>query len=47
VAGNAYTGVGIADCVRSGEAAADAVLAGIERDSSRASGRAVTGGGGQ
>jgi protoporphyrinogen/coproporphyrinogen III oxidase len=32
LAGNAYTGVGIADCVRTGEAAADAVLAGIERE---------------
>jgi oxygen-dependent protoporphyrinogen oxidase len=29
LAGNAYHGVGIPDCVRSGEAAADAVLAGL------------------
>lgn len=39
VAGNAYRGVGIPDCVRSGEGAAEAVLAALARISSPASPR--------
>ncbi len=36
LAGNAYQGVGIPDCIRSGQAAADRVLVGVRRPSDRA-----------